>query len=161
MHLDAKGTVVVGASARDHMVTSPDDTAARFKRLMGTARSTSLRRKESGVLEVLATVRSTGEAKTLIIEDSPGAMTPEAIAKRFKELEKIKIHPREEAVNEALISRGTAAYENALGQRRNQIGMLLSTFHVARATHDKRHIAQTRARIEDNLKGLKSAGVLD
>ncbi|MFD0857558.1 Hsp70 family protein [Roseovarius aquimarinus] len=115
----------------------------------------------SGVLEVLATVLSTGAAKTLIIENSPGAMTPEAIAKRFKELEKIKIHPRDEAVNEALISRVTAAYENALGQRRTQIGMLLSTFHAALSTHDKRHIAQTRARIEETLEGLDGAGVFD
>ncbi|WP_281968303.1 Hsp70 family protein [Roseovarius nanhaiticus] len=115
----------------------------------------------SGVLEVLATTLSTGVAKTLIIENSPGAMSPEAIAKRFKELEKIKIHPRDEAVNEAMISRLTAAYENALGQRRNQIGMLLSSFHAALATHDKRHIAQTRDRMSDALKSLESAGVFD
>jgi molecular chaperone HscC len=115
----------------------------------------------SGVLEVISTVLSTGQTKTLIIENSPGAMTPEAIAKRFKELEKIKIHPREEAVNEALISRVTAAFENALGMRRTQIGLLLSEFETALRTHDKRHIAQTRSRVEDGLRGLEGSGVFN
>jgi molecular chaperone HscC len=115
----------------------------------------------SGVLEVIATTLATKETKTLIIENAPGAMSAEAIAKRFKELERIKIHPREDAVKEALISHVTAAYGNALGRQRIEIGMLLGEFEEALRTYDKRLIAHTRSRIEGMLKSIEGSSVFD
>ena len=115
----------------------------------------------SGVLEVVSTVVSTGVAKTLIIENSPGAMTPEDIAKRFKELEKIKLHPRDLAVNEALISRASAAYANALGGPRKTIGLTLSAFETALSTYDKRNIEEARRELEALLDSYEGVGVFD
>ena len=115
----------------------------------------------SGVLEVVATVLSTGNSKTLIIENSPGMMSPDDIARRFKELERIKIHPRDLAVNEALISRATAAYANALGGRRTQIGQLLSAFEIALRSYERRTIEEARRGLEEILKHDTETGLFD
>lgn len=115
----------------------------------------------SGVLEVISTVLSMGEKTTLIIENSPGAISSDAIGRRFKELEAIKIHPREEAVNEAMISRLMAAYENALGPRRTEIGWMLSQFEATLTTYDTRQIARMHETITQALRDLDGSDVFD
>jgi len=115
----------------------------------------------SGVLEVIATVQSNNVSKTLIIENAPGALSAVDIARRFKELERIKVHPRSEAANEALIARISAAYENALGPRRVEIGNLLSDFESVLRTYDKRQIEQARRATLDRLAMLDGTGVFD
>jgi molecular chaperone HscC len=115
----------------------------------------------SGILEVIATVVSTGEQKILIIENSPGEMSGDDIAKRFKELDKIKVHPRDLAVNEAMIARISAAYENALGPQRIQLGMMLSEFEAVLKTYDKREIDTTFRRIKEHLAFIDGNTVFD
>ena len=115
----------------------------------------------SGILEVISTVMSTKDSKTLIIENAPGEMSSQDIARRFKELEKIKVHPRDLAVNEALISRISAAYENALGPRRNQLGMMLSEFEAVLRTYDKRATDELYRKIESHLDQMDGSGVFD
>ncbi len=115
----------------------------------------------SGILEVISTIVSTGVSKTLIIENSPGAMSAQQIEKRFRELEKIKVHPRDLAVNEALISRATAAYANALGSKRQEIGFHLSAFEGALATYDKRAIEEARTKLDAFLTAIDGVGVFD
>lgn len=113
----------------------------------------------SGVLEVIATPVSTGVPATLIIESNPGAMTPEEIAERFKALEKIKRHPREEAPNEAVLARLSAAYANALGDRRHWIGEMLARFQATLETYDKREIEDARAQLSEILERLEGEDV--
>jgi len=115
----------------------------------------------SGVLEVIATVLSNKKSKTLIIENSPGAMSQEEIAQRFKELEKIKVHPRNMAVNEAVLSQLSAAYENALGPLRMQIGQIISEFETTLRGHDHRAIDAMRQRAVDVLKQISYTDVFD
>jgi len=115
----------------------------------------------SGVLEVISTVISTGRSTKLIIESNPGSLSKKDIEARFKELEKIKIHPREEAVNEELLSRLSTAYQNALGDKRMHISAMLSEFELALASFDKRKIEETRTKLQDILKMLESPGAFD
>ena len=115
----------------------------------------------SGILEVISTVLSTKESKTLIIENAPGELSSQDIAKRFKELEKIKVHPRDLAVNEALISRISAAYENALGEQRRQIGQMLSQFETVLRSYDKRAIDDMYRQIEAALNQMDGRGVFE
>ncbi len=115
----------------------------------------------SGVLEVISTVISTGRSTKLIIESNPGSLSKKDIEARFKELEKIKIHPREEAVNEELLSRLSSAYQNALGDKRMHISAMLSEFELALASFDKRKIEETRTKLQDSLKMLEGPGVFD
>lgn len=76
----------------------------------------------SGILEVIVTTVTDNKSKTLVIEGNPGSIPKDEIAKRFKELEKLKVHPRDAAENTALISRFERAYENSLGDLRQHIG---------------------------------------
>lgn len=115
----------------------------------------------SGVLEVIAKVLSTGKETKLIIESNPGAMDSKEIAARFKELEKIKIHPRDEAQNLEVTARIKAAYENALGQRREAISFLLSDFEGALNSHDKRTIEEARKSVIEKLRALETLNAFD
>ena len=45
VHIDAKDRMVIGASAKDHLTNSPEMTAGRFKRLMGTDKAQKLKEK--------------------------------------------------------------------------------------------------------------------
>ncbi len=84
----------------------------------------------SGILEVLVTVLSTNETRKLIIEGNPGSLSADEIEKRFKSLEKLKVHPRDKAENTALIARLERAYANQLGDIRTAIGHRLTEFQA-------------------------------
>ena len=91
----------------------------------------------SGVLEVLVTVVSTGETKQLILEGNPGSLSQAEIKARLKELEKLKIHPRDVAENAAVINRLKASYENHLGDIRAAIENHLVRFeHILTKQND-------------------------
>lgn len=115
----------------------------------------------SGVLEVVSRVVSTGQEARLIIESNPGVLSAKEIEQRFKELEKIKIHPRNEAINEAVISRLKAAYENALGDRRDEISRVLIQFEQVLTTYDKRSIEKARADVLEQLVYLEDSFVIE
>lgn len=82
----------------------------------------------SGLLEVRATTLSTGRVETLVIEGNPGLMQPEEIARRLTELAKLRIHPRDDAQNRALIARAERLFEERLGDERAAIGHALASF---------------------------------
>ena len=113
----------------------------------------------SGVLEVIATVLSTSERSKLIVEGTPGTLTPEEIEARFAALERIKRHPREEAPNEAVIARLEAAYAGALGQRREAIAHEVMAFQEVLESYDKRAIEVARARLEQMLARIEGDDV--
>ena len=98
----------------------------------------------SGVLEVLVKVMSTGKTSKLIIEGNPGALTQEEIKKRFKDLDKLKIHPRDEDINAALLARLAKAFENHLGDDRKEIQNLSAQFEAILARQDKHEISKAR-----------------
>ncbi|MPQ30531.1 molecular chaperone HscC [Clostridium estertheticum] len=99
----------------------------------------------NGLLEIEATILSTGETETLIIENSPGYMSQEDIKKRMISLKDIKIHPRDRTENRLLLARGERLYEESLGDKREYISKLLNEFESILSTQDTRVI-------EKNLK---------
>ncbi len=113
----------------------------------------------SGVLEVLVTILSTGEVKRLVIEGNPGALSKEEIDARFKSLEKLKIHPRDDAVNVAFMARLAKAYENHLDEARAEIQQMIIAFEAALARQDKHEIAEVRKQIEPVLKAYEDRSV--
>ena len=113
----------------------------------------------SGILEVEATPVATKKTLRLVIEGTPGTMTRAEIDKRLKELTALKIHPRDEQENAAIIARLRAAYENSLGDQRQQIGHILAQFEAVLHTHDKRQIQDARAQIEEILSRLEGEDV--
>ncbi len=113
----------------------------------------------SGLLEVLATVVSTKKELRLIIEGNPGSMSRADIEKRLKELERIKVHPRAEAENQAIIARISKAYENSLGHRRDELTMLLREFEALLARQDPKAIVEARAHFSGILDQLEKNDV--
>ena len=82
----------------------------------------------SGLLEVDVTVLSQKHSQRLLIEGNPGVLTKEEIATRLAALAKLKVHPRDDAQNSAVIERANRLYEENLGDLRAHIGNALTTF---------------------------------
>ena len=101
----------------------------------------------NGLLEVEVTINSTGEKKSLIIENSPGSMTDEEIKERLKALSSIKIHPRDKTENRLLIAKGERLYEESLGDKRQYISEILKKFEAILNTQDDKQIQEAREQI--------------
>ncbi len=102
----------------------------------------------SGVLEVEATPTATKKTERLVIEGNPGSLPREEIEKRLKALAAMKIHPRDQQENAALIARMRAAFENSLGDKRASVGRLIAEFEGVMARQNPREIAEARRNIE-------------
>jgi molecular chaperone HscC len=106
----------------------------------------------SGLLEVQAAVISTGRVESLVIEGNPGVLQPDEIARRLATLAKLKVHPRDDMANRALIARAERLYEERLGDARAAIGRSLN---VLTAAIERQHPDE----VEEARKAL--SGLLD
>lgn len=113
----------------------------------------------SGVLEILVTTLSNDETKRMVIEGNPGSLSQEEISKRLKELDKLKIHPREKAENMALIARLKRAYENHLGDIRRQIDHNLTMFEATLAKQNDTDIEAARDKLSKWLDEIDNLDV--
>lgn len=113
----------------------------------------------SGVLEVEARPLATNKTERLVIEGNPGSLPRAEIEKRLKALAAIKIHPREQQENAALIARMKAAYENSLGDRRQSIGRLIAEFEAVLGRQDVREINEARRQIEQIIVNYEGGDV--
>ena len=112
----------------------------------------------SGVLEILVTTLSNNETERMVIEGNPGSLSQEEISNRLKELDKLKIHPRDKAENMAIIARLKRAYENHLGDIRRQIDQNLTMFETTLAKQNDTDITAAR---EEVTKWLDEIDNLD
>lgn len=114
----------------------------------------------NGLLEVEATVVATQLRERLVIEQTPGGMSPEQIANSLAALAALKMHPREAAENRALCERIKRLYEQSLGDRRAWVGQLLIRFEALLERQDPREIAHARAELTQLLDQFEGAPVL-
>lgn len=98
----------------------------------------------SGLLEVDTRVDATGAAGHLVIESQPGVLSPEEIEKRLAALAHLKVHPRDEAANQAVLARAERLYAERLGDERAQVAMRLDIFRAALERQDPREIDACR-----------------
>ncbi len=112
----------------------------------------------SGILEVLVTVHSSQKTERLILEGNPGALSKAEIDKRFKELEKLKVHPKDKAENSAVMSRLERAYENQLGDIRQVIQRRIAEFSAVLETQKETDIALMR---DELMKWVESIENMD
>ena len=105
----------------------------------------------SGLLEVDVHIPQTGVKRQVVIYDkSDGELTRNLDAKRA-ELEKLKIHPRDEATNAAVMARANRCYEDQLGQMREYVGGLIAQFIAALDSQDPRTIDAARDELHKRL----------
>jgi molecular chaperone HscC len=105
----------------------------------------------SGLLEVDITVPETGESRQLVILGDEEAEDEGALAKRRAELARLKLHPRDEDANRAVLERAKRCFENHLGETRLYIGQLISQFEIALDTQEPKRVATAR---EETVKAL-------
>jgi len=98
----------------------------------------------SGLLDVDVNVPLTGLTRNLVIVDEDDRRSKKDISESRKRLEKLKVHPREEAENVALLARAERAYEGFTGPVRDYIGQGLTEFQGALDKQDPRIIADAR-----------------
>lgn len=109
----------------------------------------------NGVLEVDVTVVNTKENKKIIIEQNPGQSSPEAIQARLKELEHLKVHPRDRSENRLLLARCERMYEECIGKEREHIARLTLEFEHVLASQDDVAIRRESAILKQNLDALE------
>ncbi|WP_338503443.1 molecular chaperone HscC [Sphingomonas kaistensis] len=110
----------------------------------------------SGLLEVDTFIPATGERANLVIVDEEGAMPAGEIEKRRTALAALKVHPREEAANVALLARAERAYEDHLGAEREQLGLMIQQFRSTVESQDPRAIDEARGHFGAALDQLEA-----
>jgi molecular chaperone HscC len=108
----------------------------------------------SGLLEVQATALSTGRVETLVIEGNPGVLQPDEIARRLKVLARLKVHPRDDMENRALIARAERLYEECLGESRARVGRILGILTAAIEEQKPDEINEARRALETLLDDM-------
>ncbi|WP_449468242.1 Hsp70 family protein [Stenotrophomonas humi] len=109
-----------------------------------------------GILQVEVTENATGKRHELVLEQSPGVLPPEQIRQRLKALDALKIHPREQQPNLALVARTERMYSEYVDQRDQLQGWLLQ-FREALESQDMQRVERHRrelSRALDELEGM-------
>lgn len=75
----------------------------------------------NGLLVVDVREKEAGERKQLVILNNHNTMSPEELKARLQELEKLKIHPRDQEENKLLLARGEKLFKQSVGQPRSEI----------------------------------------
>ena len=102
----------------------------------------------SGLLEVLARrVAGDEQPHRLVIRGAAGSLTPQEIEARLKALDGLKVHPRDQAKNQAVLARAERLYEERLGDERAEIGQLIDRFRFVLDSQDVGAVAAFRTEL--------------
>ena len=101
----------------------------------------------SGILEVETKVLTTGAGDRLVIEGQPGVLSAREIADRLATLAHLKIHPRDQAENQAVLARAERLYEERLGDERRAIGQAIDQFLAVLESQEAGSIAEFRDKL--------------
>jgi len=108
----------------------------------------------NGVLQVEATVLSSGRTHELLLEQNPGMLSAEDIRKRLAALADLKIHPREKQENIAVLARAERLYEEHLRER-PMLQQWISAFQSVLASQDEEQIRAHRRQLDEALQRLE------
>jgi molecular chaperone HscC len=105
----------------------------------------------SGLLEIDATILSTAESHHTLIKSRPGSMSAAEVTRRLEALHALKIHPRDQAENQAVMARLERLYSERLGEERAFVARLIDEFTITLARQDPREIADLRGHMLKTL----------
>jgi molecular chaperone HscC len=114
----------------------------------------------SGLLEVDVSVPINGTKANLVIIDEEDRPAAGDLAARRAALAALKVHPREDAANQALLARAERAYEDHLGAWRDMVGKWILGFTGALDSQDPRAIADAALLLAANLDRLDNEAPL-
>jgi molecular chaperone HscC len=104
---------------------------------------------------VETTIVSTGKKATLVIEKSPGKLSPEEIEHARREMSRLKMHPRDALPNTTALARADALYVELQGRVREELGRAIATFRAALETQDDAAISALRQKLVGLVASLK------
>lgn len=114
----------------------------------------------SGLLEIDVFVHHSRQNIQLVIQNGEENLSEADIVERRKELAKIKIHPRENSENVAILARLERIYEETLADQREYVGGLLSQYMQVLNAQDDRTIRETNADLIRIMNGLEGERIL-
>lgn len=114
----------------------------------------------SGLLEVDVSVPASGTAHNLVIVDDADAPSAADIEKRRQALAALKVHPRDQAENVALMARAARCYEGFIGETREAVGQWITAFQAALESQDPRTISDARVEVAKRLDELEGERIL-
>ncbi len=98
----------------------------------------------NGILEVDVKAISTGETKNKVILNKNISLTDAELEKKIASLQKLKILPRDEEKNKAILARAERLYKECCGEDRDVLAHNLSLFNQYLADQNERKIRIAR-----------------
>ncbi len=108
----------------------------------------------NGLIEVDVLVPETGEQRQLVIVDEEG-VDPRDLAERRAAMAALKVHPRDQDANRAVLARAARCFESQLGERREQVGRLIQQFEAILERQEPRAIERARLQVDAHLDTLE------
>ncbi len=108
----------------------------------------------NGALEVEVTSLSTREVVRKIFRNQAN-LSDEELEQRFEALAEIKLHPREQAENAALLARAERIYAESLRGQRDYVRSMILEFEAAITDQSNRDIASIRSAFGEALEDLE------
>lgn len=110
----------------------------------------------NGILVVDVTALSTGVTKQMVIRNQEIRMSEQEIEEKLKELDKLKIHPREKEENKALLARAEKLYCETTGDMREDIELRTRYFNELLMKQDPYRLQRVRKLFEQFLDYIES-----
>ena len=111
----------------------------------------------NGLLQVEVTENATKRRHELLLEQNPGLLSPEEIRARLAALETLKIHPRDQQENIAVLARAERLYEEFIHER-DRLQEWIMHFRALLDTQDSDLIARNREKFSEALDMLEAQG---
>ncbi len=102
----------------------------------------------NGVLEVEATIVATGKRVNHVITRHARNLSAEQIKQAIRDMEKLKVHPREEEENRYLLRKAERLYQELDKFGRDHLSDLLDVFEAALSSQDKEAIESARTNLQ-------------
>lgn len=109
----------------------------------------------NSLLEVEVLVNSTGEKYRKIIQNGSQILSDEEAKARLKDLQFLKIPPREEEPNRLLLFRGEQLYQRTSGSVRQEVDRVMTRFEQILAQRDRKAIEKARQELSQALDLLE------
>ena len=110
----------------------------------------------NGLIEVEATILSTKAKHRLAIQQNPGLLSDAEVAERLAALAHLKVHPRDDQANLAIIAQAERLYEERSGDLRQQIGQWLLAFRAELDSQDPPRIRAAQKRMLELIERVEA-----
>ena len=115
----------------------------------------------NGILEVDIDVPITGEKLQKVVVNHQNVMTAEQIEYARKQLQELKIHPRDTLMNKSLLLRAERLYSEYTGDLRLQIGDRTQHFNHILNQQDDRQIREAQKHFEAFLNEIEDLSLFE